>query len=450
MMAMTDNVKAVLTVLLLVLTTAMAEAQQTALSDSVKKGDHHLQVDLKFLTQGEVRNGGLASENIDESNVIDHSSFLMGQTRLVIGYQRPSLEARVTLQHQGVWGERGGGDFNVYEAWAKMSKYGLFAQIGRQALAYDDERIIGPNDWAMAALSHDVLRIGYEGYGHKAHLILAYNQDDATPDRGGTYYSGGKPYKTMQTLWYHYDVPKFPLGASLIFMNIGTQAGDIDGKGDTAPRTEWQQLLGGYLKFSPEYWTVEGSYYRQMGKDDRGARLAGWMTSIKTTWQPSERLSLDGGFDYLSGDEYFAVPDPGNTGLTHHDKLGGFTSLFGSHHQFYGAMDFFYVSAYVNGFSPGLQNLYAGGQVQILKSLSFAAHYHYMAMATNLKDFNQTLGHEIELSASFTPFKDVELSAGFSYMTGTKTMERLKRASGDGSLRWGWVTLNITPRLFEL
>ena len=48
------------------------------------------------------------------------------------------------------------------------------------------------------------------------------------------------------------------------------------------------------------------------------------------------------------------------------------------------------------------------------------------------------------------PFKDVELSAGFSYMTGTRTMERLKRASGDGSLRWGWVTLNITPRLFEL
>jgi len=33
-------------------------------------------------------------------------------------------------------------------------------------------------------------------------------------------------------------------------------------------------------------------------------------------------------------------------------------------------------------------------------------------------------------------------------MTGTETMERLKRASKDGSLRWGWFSLNISPSLF--
>ena len=42
-----------------------------------------------------------------------------------------------------------------------------------------------------------------------------------------------------------------------------------------------------------------------------------------------------------------------------------FYSLYGSHHKFYGAMDFFYVRTFVNGFSPGLQNLYCGGKVKV-------------------------------------------------------------------------------------
>jgi hypothetical protein len=44
--------------------------------------------------------------------------------------------------------------------------------------------------------------------------------------------------------------------------------------------------------------------------------------------------------------------------------------------------------------------------------------------------------------------KEVGLSVGFSYMTGTDTMEKLKRASGDGSLRWAWFSLSISPSVF--
>ena len=34
-------------------------------------------------------------------------------------------------------------------------------------------------------------------------------------------------------------------------------------------------------------------------------------------------------------------------------------------------------------------------------------------------------------------------------MTGTETMDRLKRANGDGSLRWGWFSLIVNPRIFS-
>jgi predicted porin len=112
-------------------------------------------------------------------------------------------------------------------------------------------------------------------------------------------------------------------------------------------------------------------------------------------------------------------------------------------------MDFFYLSTYVNGFTPGLQNAYIGGTYNPLKDLTLAATYHYLATGTDLDGLNKTLGHEVELEASYTLAKDIKVSAGYSYMTGTETMERLKRASGDGSLRWAWLSLNITPRIFS-
>jgi predicted porin len=111
-------------------------------------------------------------------------------------------------------------------------------------------------------------------------------------------------------------------------------------------------------------------------------------------------------------------------------------------------MDYFYFSSQYGSFTPGLQNAYAGGYVRPFKGFQVGAAYHYMAMATKLQDMNMTLGHEIELSASYKFSKDVQLMAGYSYMTGTKTMERLKRASDSGKLRWGWLALVVSPRIF--
>ena len=408
------------------------------------ENEKQVQLGMQLMGHGETRNGGLGDASTEGD--ADNASFLMSRTRLSADYLQKGLEARVTAQHVGVWGQKGQGSLNLYEAWAKVSsKSGLFAQLGRVALSYDDERIIGPNDWAMASKSHDVLRAGYEGHGHKAHLILAYNQN-AENTYGGTYYvDGAQTYKTMHTLWYHYDVPKAPLGASLLFMNVGMQGGDLGGEGFYAPNTQFQQLLGGYVNFHPKDLTVEASYYRQFGKDEDRAKIDAWMTSLKVKYAFSPKVTAYAGFDYLSGDKYFAVPHGGHIGVVHHDKIRGFNPIYGSHHKFYGLMDFFYVSTYVNGFSPGLQNLYAGTTLTPTSKLRLCLSYHYMAMATELQDMKQTLGHDFDIEASYKLTKEVSISAGFSYMSGTETMERLKRASDDNSLRWGWVSVVVTP-----
>jgi hypothetical protein len=328
-------------------------------------------------------------------------------------------------------------------------KNGMFAQIGRQALSYDDERIIGPNDWAMAALSHDVLKLGYEGHGHKAHAILGFNQN-AENIYGGTYYmDGAKPYKSMLVGWYHFDVPKLPLGVSAIAMNIGMQAGDKEGIGSNAPRTENQQLVGGYVSFHPKRWTIEASYYHQLGKDEHGLKIDAWMASVAANAQLNSWLNVAAGYDYLSGDEYFALTPTGQFGIVRHQTIKGFNPIYGSHHKFYGMMDFFYVSTYLFGFTPGLQNLYAGGDFTPVKGLKLKARYHYLSIATNLRDVNKTLGHDVDLEVSYQLMKDVRLSAGFSYMTGTETMEKLKRANDTGHLNWGWFSLIFSPKIFS-
>ena len=60
------------------------------------------------------------------------------------------------------------------EAWAKLNfDEGFFAQLGRQSLIYDDERILGGLDWNVAGRYHDALKLGYANKNNEVHLILA-------------------------------------------------------------------------------------------------------------------------------------------------------------------------------------------------------------------------------------------------------------------------------------
>lgn len=417
---------------------------------------NRLAVGLNFMTHGETCGGGLPRAG-DNKPIEDRSHFLMGRLRLNVDYERPGLRIHAIIQNKAIWGASGNQSLNLYEGWAKVTaKNGLFAQVGRIALSYDDERAIGPNDFSIAAKSHDALRVGYEGYGHKVHAILAYNQN-SDQVYSSTYYDGGaQPYKTMQTVWYHYDVPKFPLGASLLFMNMGMQAGINDTKSseykDNPPSTVYQQLYGGYINFHPKHLTLEGSYYRQGGKmvlpNKRYMPIKASMASVKATVTPTDNFGFTLGYDYLSGDDYVPVAYGGPFVMVRHDELGGFMPLYGSRAKFYGIMDYFYESAYTKNFTPGLQNAYIGISGNPTSKLNCGATYHYLAVATELSGLNRTLGHSVELQASYRFTKDISLTAGYTLMMGTETMDRLKQGESSKSARWGWFSLVVSPSLF--
>ena len=411
-----------------------------------QESDNEFTIDAKLNTRGEIRVGGFDLNYEDENE--RRAQFIMGQYRLNIGYKRADwLEIRLSPQFSGVWGQAGG-TLSLSEGWLSMkhNKSGIFGKIGRQVLEYDDERILGYDDWTMTAPTHDALKFGFEGYGHKVHLLLAYNQNAENISTGINYYSGGiQPYKTMQTLWYHYDTPRSIFGFSLIGMNIGMQS-----KNDEFPdKTFYQQLVGTYMKLKPSIVTLEGSFYYQMGKEEKGVPLDAFMGSAKVKVTPNDFYNLYVGYDYLSG-EKFPVVINGGLGLIFHDKARAFCPLFGSHHEFYGAMDFFYMDSYVNNFSPGLQNLYTGGTVSPVKGLKINAAYHFFAIAADLNGLKKPLGHEVEINVDYTFAKFVKVGAGYSFMRGTETMELLQRVSDKRRLHWGWVMLSVSPTIFTL
>ena len=202
------------------------------------------------------------------------------------------------------------------------------------------------------------------------------------------------------------------------------------------------------MSYNPGPWSAEASYYHQLGHDENGLKIDAWMASVRATLRLSAQTNLVTGYDYLSGDKDFAVPGKGQIGVIRHSVVKGFNTLYGSHHKFYGMMDFFYVRTYLNGFTPGLQKFYVGCDFSPVKKLNLKTRYHYMATATKLKEIDMTLGHDIDVQASYEIMKDAHLSVGFSYMTGTETMERLKRADNSNHLTWGWFSLVVSPRLF--
>ena len=389
--------------------------------------------------RGEFRDGALPEKGAD------YAMFVMGNTLLTLDYANPWLEARFAPKYFGVWGASANGNLAIDEAWFSLrSPGGLFVRMGRQRLSYDDQRIMGADDWAMTAKTHDVLKMGYEGRVHKLHLLLAFNQNNENCN-GGTYYTnGGQAYKSMQTLWYHVD-PLPWLGASLIGMNMGMQ--DMMTKENV---TRYQQLFGAFLDLHPKHFSLQASYYRQTGEDEYALPIHAWMTSVESAWQPGPRFKLQAGYFYMSGDPYYFAPKEGAIGMARKTEVRGFNPIFGSHHKFYGAMDFFYVTTYYGGNTPGLQDAHIGAQWNPLEKLDLLATYHYLATGIALEFAGRTLGHELEFSLTWRIFPDVKLQAGYSSMFGTEALTRLKRSSEENHLRWAWLMLTVSPELFRL
>jgi hypothetical protein len=104
--------------------------------------------------------------------------------------------------------------------------------------------------------------------------------------------------------------------------------------------------------------------------------------------------------------------------------------------------------------APGLWDNQLGVSFKASKDVVLQANYHLFSSTTDPKDrwltsdLGKSLGSELDLTIDWQIRKDVKLSGGYSVYFGTATMEMYKGGSQDSWQDWGWVSLNVNPRVF--
>ena len=398
--------------------------------------DNEFAIGAQLRSRAEYRDGAL-SPHPDGS---DPAAFINYRARLSMDYKRDKLALGFSAQQVGVFGQYAqvdkGGRMMMNEAWANFTPGGgFFLKLGRQILSYDDDRILGSLDWNVAGRSHDAIKFGFENKQNKFHAIFAFNQNDEYPT-GNFYAGGGQPYKTMQTLWYQY-LASSKFNFSLLAMNLGLQSGTA-----TESSVKSMQTFGANLSYQPlTPLQLYGTFYLQSGKTVADQSISAFMWALNASYSVNPAFKIMAASDYLSGND---GKDAG--------KYKAFNPLYGTHHKFYGTMDYFYASNFINGLNPGLWDNQLGASYKVAPKVTLALNYHHFSINTDMNDaagekLSKALGSEWDFQVTWNVMKDVGFTGGYSNMFGNDTMKAVKGGEPSKSQQWMWVSLNINPKV---
>ena len=368
----------------------------------------------------------------------DGANFVSQRTRLNFGFEQDKIRLKVTMQNVRVWGDVGtlSSDDNataLHEAWAEALLSDKFSlKMGRQEIVYDDHRIFGNVGWAQQARSHDAFILKYlPDNKNRVDIGLALNADTQTGV--DALYSNAAGYKSLQYVWYHGNFDK--IGLSFLVLNTGIEYLNNSDK----QTIDYMQTIGPRLTYASGSISANAATYLQVGKTRNSSVSASYFTG-NIGYKISNNVSVGAGFEYLSGKDMEEV----NT------DVKSFAPLFGTNHKFNGWMDYFYVGNH--GGSVGLMDIKA--EIAYNKD-KFSAKLipHFFSAAADVYDGNNKidngLGTEIDLTVGYAIAKDIKLSAGYSKMFATNTMEVLKGGDKDANNSWGWVMFAFKPKLFS-
>ncbi|MGB3851905.1 MAG: alginate export family protein [Tunicatimonas sp.] len=384
-----------------------------------------------------------------------YALFTEQRTRLKLNYQQEKIGVGLTLQDVRIWGataqiNKTDGLTSMHEAWGSLrfsNRWRL--KVGRQELVYNDQRLLGSLNWAAQGRSHDAVRLTYQDSTGAFHAGVAMNQSSEVPEPvklTSTFYQapggfaalgGGLPnYKHLQFVWLKKNRGKWT--ATALLMNTGWQM----------PDTTVNYLFtgGGNLRYQVSRRTqLKGTGYYQYGKSRIDERVGAYLASfaVEHRWT-NKQLTLGG--DVLSGTE------PGQ------EQSSTFDPLFGTHHKFYGLMDYFYVGNphSQQDKSVGLIDLFVKPTFTLAPRASLMVQGHTFFSAVKVLDIeNPTgtlpshLGTEIDLVATYRYVKGVTLKGGYSQMLATPTLQQLKGSGSRLVNHWGWIMLSFTPTFLQ-
>ena len=372
------------------------------------------------------------------SNGQNPAAFVSQRSRLNLNFAKEKLDVKLSLQNVSSWGDvptstpKSKNGVAIYEAWARYKFTPKFSlKAGRQVIAYDNQRIFGEIDWAQQGQSHDALVFTISPKNHKIDLGAALNSDAETLIQ--TAYTV-PTYKTMQFLHYTTDIKAFKI--NLLAVNVGYEYV----KPDLSLKIDYSQTYGTYLVYKKDKLNANLSVYGQSGTKSNKV-VAAYNAGANIGYDIAKSWNLALGYEYLSGKSQ--ADSSGN--------IKSFQPLFGTNHGFNGFMDYFYVGNHQN--SVGLQDAYLKLNFKKGKwNTSLVPHVFYSAepiIDSLAQKMDSYLGTEFDFTIAYAFQSDFVVTAGYSQMLGTKSMERIKGGNVARTTNWAYVALSFSPSIFS-
>lgn len=408
-----------------------------------QKDSEEVRLNIQLRPRAEFRNG-LFTPILEGQKP---ATFISQRSRIGFTYAKNNkLKIGISTQVATVWGndaqvQTTANDVSLYEAWAQLYFNSYWnIKVGRQIFSYDDERILGALDWNNAGRKHAAALLGFEKNKFKADLAAAFNQNAERIT--GTFYdnSVSQPYKSMQFLWMKYQFSN-AFSASALALNLDTQ-----NKMDSS--ISHLQTVGGNLYYKTEKLNLMATYYYQTGnnpvKNFVAIKTNAWLASAKADYNFDKKFVVGIGSDYLSG----------NNMNTSSSTISYFNPLYGTHHKFYGFMDYFYGSS--SHKNVGLWDSYLNFNFNPSNNFNGQIALHHFESAGKVLDFSgnkagSSLGNEADLTFNYLVMKEVKLSGGYSQMFTNTSMKYVKNISAAQTMKpvqnWIWLSINFNPHV---
>jgi len=367
---------------------------------------------------GQVRH---RTEQIDKSFLDNTSNFGISflRTRLNLKFEKEKSYAFVQVQDARVFGSEtntlsdGSADaldyhqayFNISDLFTK----GLSVKIGRQEVAYANQRLMGSVGWHNIGRSFDGFTALYKSEQYSANI---FNLKERESSAFGDVFD-----INVRGVWVEAAIKK-TTKLDLFFINQNTPPGDDLNRHTYGIYSKGNYSLGS-MTLSQETDLVLQSGLNTV--NDVSASLFGTRINLKTN-DTAYKYWLGIGYDVVSGDDITTVDDE------------AFNTLYATNHKYYGFMDYF-LNIPANTRGAGLTDKIISAGFQPKVNLSVKADYHILSSSEKVTGLS-ALGTELDLTASYGYSADLKILAGVSLFTPD---DLFKIWMGDSNASWGYL-----------
>ena len=407
-------------------------------------------LDLQIKNRLEYRDG---YGNIPESNSVP-AVFVNQRSRLNFIYQEDrKINAVLSIQDARVWGSKDpralNGTIQLFEGYIEPYITPNFSiRIGRQRIAYDNQRLFTEYEWRVNAGAHDAVNFRYNSTKLNSELVAAFNQTserffgtDFSPTDLTTTAQNSTPstwtnYKALAIHYLKYSLSDHTALTSIIASDA---IQDVINK----EKNYWRFTYGGRFEHTTPRWYYTASAYQQSGRNNNGKTIKAWYIQPEIKYTTSNLLSFRAGAEILSGDK-------GAIGVIDHS----FVPLYGVAHRFNGFMDFF-TKFPVDVHYSGLVNPYFFVSKTIGKKIEISSNNHlFYTQRTFLSPTNGALkkfmGYEHDLQISYKPNSYTAIEGGYSVALPTNTLTAIKKTGNSNQIaNWAYIQVKFTPTLFK-